>query len=167
MAPTSREGRGVTTPVTLSWREVRYAALVGVDVRLYNMSQRHTERWRAPLDETWQREVTGAIAEYAVAKVLDRHWSTAGKSHGRGDVGDLEVRATERTDGSLILHPSDPDDAPFVLVVGCPPTLGIAGWLRGGEGKVDRWWRTDVRSPAYFVPQSALRPLAELVEVRS
>lgn len=74
-----------------------------------------------------------------------------------GDVGAIQVRSTKHRSGCLILHPSDPDRACFVLLLNESPTFRFAGWLWGAEGKQSWWWREDVRHPAYFVPQGRLR----------
>jgi hypothetical protein len=52
-----------------------------------------------------------------------------------------EVRATRRENGCLIVRDNDADDRQFVLVVGDPPVVRIAGYLRGGDAKRDKWLR--------------------------
>jgi hypothetical protein len=34
--------------------------------------------------------------------------------------------------------------------------------MRAQEGKIEKYWKEGVRSPAFFVPQSALHPILEL-----
>lgn len=120
--------------------------------------------------EAWAADITGALSEMAVSVGLKLPWNDPIRAprqrnaDGDRDVGDFEVRSTTRERGSLILYPKDADDAPFILVTGQLPTFELRGWVYGHEGKQERFWRTDVRSPAFFVPQSALKPLGDLQE---
>lgn len=112
----------------------------------------------------WEGHIHGAAAEMGVAKYLDRFWSPL--SAGRlgdipGDVSDgIQVRSTERMDGSLIVHPEDHDEHRFYLALTYKlPTVVIVGSILGGHAKHPDYWRTEgVRHPAYFVPQDALNP---------
>jgi hypothetical protein len=97
-----------------------------------------------------------------------------------GDLGvpGLQVRHTALEYGRLPLHPTtrtdgragDADDHLFTLVRGLPADLELAGWCLGREGKIERWWRTDIPYPCYLVPTSELRPVdrewRELLEAR-
>jgi len=110
----------------------------------------------------WCISIDGNAAEMAVAKVIDRYWTptTVDQRHG-GDVGGLEIRSTQRSDGSLILHPDDPNDREFVLVTGRAPDLTIVGTISAENGKRREFWREPpvVRHGAFFVPQAALMSL--------
>lgn len=83
------------------------------------------------------------------------------------DAGDIEggisVRWTDLGHGSLIVHEDEVDELIAVLVVGIPPDHRIAGWLTVAEAKLAGRWRTDVRHPAFFVPQRQLRAIEELL----
>lgn len=114
----------------------------------------------------------GACAELAVAFGLGvawdgqylplekwERWRLCGT-----DVSGVEVRSTTHATGSLILHPKDKDEAPFVLVT-CPerPLYRLVGWCWGREGKRPSLWRdVGYGRPCYYVKQRLLRPLAEL-----
>jgi hypothetical protein len=39
------------------------------------------------------------------------------------------------------------------------PRFSIVGRIRASDGKQPQWWRADVRSPAYFIPQHVLEAL--------
>lgn len=78
-------------------------------------------------------------------------------------IGDVEVRTAPRDHHKLIVHFEETDDRKHVLVVGQRPQFTIVGWLRGREAARDEWiesWREGGHS--FFVPQSALHPIAEL-----
>lgn len=121
-----------------------------------------------PLGPEAQRkwDAESAVAEALVARTLDREWLSDGLVPDKVDVGDvaggLSVRWTERPNGSLILHPEDPDELIGVLVVGVAPEQRVAGWIPVADGKREELWRTDVRYPAFFVPQRLLRTIEEL-----
>lgn len=146
-------------------------ACAAVDLRLLKMSRgRHKELFSPPADGGWQREIEGVLGELVVASVFGVYWRGAADDGSEGqpdDVDGMQVRATPRLDGCLIVHRKDLDDAPFILVCGIPPTFTIPGWLTGAAAKQLRWWRNDVRSPAYFVPQSELHPIEQLIAQRT
>lgn len=116
----------------------------------------------AKLDEY---DILGACSELVVARHKNRYptgllFSLAKVSppQGMADVGDnIQVRATPREDGSLIVHDQDPNDHVFYLVTGTPPVLTIRGWMIGGDAKQEDWKRNPHNKiPSYFVPQEAL-----------
>lgn len=109
-----------------------------------------------------ERHVEGCRAEIAFAKAANVYWTSPGAQADKGDVGRYEVRSTDRAGGSLILHPKDPDRV-FVLVVAKTPVLfDVVGWIYASAGKAKRFWRDDVRHPAFFVPPRMLAPLERL-----
>ncbi len=147
--------------VQLTWSEIQLGALVGATRHLLRLRDGAQNRYTngAPLNG-WQIHVEGALGEMAVAKAFDLFWSGDVGQPGRGDIGNsLEVRTTATLDGHLILHPSDPDDSIYWLVVGKNGAYTIVGWIQGIDGKQEWYWRTrGVRHPAYFVPSESLHP---------
>jgi hypothetical protein len=158
------------TVITLTLSEVRLAALSGTDQVLRSWHDGGTERWGDDPDTVWQRAITGRIGELAVAKHEGIHW--LGVDYDRrhlGDVADLEVRSTTRPNGCLITHEADPPERIYVLAITqrparrrAPLTVRLAGWMAGADTRRPEWWRTDVQTPAWFVPQHALHPIEEL-----
>jgi hypothetical protein len=145
--------------VELTEEEMRVAAGVGVERRLRALARHRAHRWEWNGEGVWAIDILAAGAEEAVAKLLGRYWTDTADPDSAGDVGDrTQVRWTPRNDGCLILHPEDPDDHYFFLVIGVMPVYTIAGYIRAGAGKQDAYWRADLPRPAYFVPQTALRP---------
>lgn len=145
--------------VTLTPGECRSAAYVGVNRRLDSMAWGRPEVHGAVAGgDYWTVDVEAAAAELAVAKVLNVHWTGLdGPDKDTGDVAGAQVRHTRRMDGSLICHPRDDDADRFVLVIGAMPDFRIAGWMWGREAKDQRFWRTNVPRPAFFVPSGELR----------
>lgn len=145
--------------ITLTPSEMILASHVGFLRQVKSVREDRPDRYGCPPDEGWQRAIEGACAEAAVAKALNRWWSGTIGLLREADVGKVvQVRSTFREDGALILHEDDKDDSPYVLTVGLAPDYRLVGWLLGREGKLPQYWRTDVRHPAYFVPQSVLHP---------
>lgn len=110
----------------------------------------------------WDVAIESCGSEFAVARYTGLFWHSLSKyPHSLpGDVGHLQVRHTQHEDGHMIVHDRDKDHDPFILVTGSIPKLTLRGWLYGKDCKKPEYYRTEgVRHPAYFVPQSELKPL--------
>ena len=120
------------------------------------------------------RDIQGAEAELAVSRALNLPWDgkwlpipewDQWKHHGN-DVGKLEIRSTDRATGRLILHPSDKDHSPYLLVLShARPVYKLIGWVYGADGKRNEYWRTNVPRPCYMVPQEELKAMEELLDI--
>lgn len=144
--------------VALSDTELLLGALLGVMKRHRSLAAGHRARYGHTGLNAWEDQITGAMGEIVLAKALDCFPKLANGPDYRGDVGRFEVRTTSRPDGSLIVYSNDHDERLYVLVCGSGPTYEIAGAMPGREAKQARYWRTDVRHPAYFVPRQDLSP---------
>jgi len=111
--------------------------------------------------EIWDPDLIGALGEAAVASVLDVYWRPG--SLGDRDVARYEVRSTTHERGGLILHESDEDGVAYICAIVRGPEVTLAGWLVGGQGKVTRYWRSDLPRPCYLVPQEELFDIDDLV----
>ena len=116
----------------------------------------HGGRSMRPMRERWADGIHGCLAELALAGMLGRAWTPGGMHISHGDVGLLEVRATEHRDGHLIVYEDDPSDAIYVLMIGHYPRFRCAGCLAGHAAKFHEWWRADKDPPSFWIPQSAL-----------
>jgi hypothetical protein len=151
--------------VSLSWEWVERAAVIGIKRQVENLQRSRPDAHGCQRDLGWQVHIDGACGEAAVAKYTRTRWNgNLGRLKAK-DVGALQVRTSSRQSGRLILHPDDPDDDAYVLVLGSAPRYRLAGWIFGHEGKQQEWWEdpTGYR-PAFFVPQSAMHPM-DLLEV--
>jgi hypothetical protein len=102
-------------------------------------------------------DIEGAAGEMAVAKLANIYWNGNMGNLKAADVGRLQVRTRSRDYYDLILHPTDPDDSAFILVVGKAPRFRIVGWIVARDGKLQKWWKDPAGNrPAFFVPQSEL-----------
>lgn len=143
--------------ITLTPEECRLAIVVGTERNLGNVLQGRQHR-HGYAGGGWSIHIEGAAAELAYSKFRDRYWTgaLADSPVHTGDVGLVEIRSTARPDGALIIHRTDHDERPYVLVTGRMPTVRLVGWLYGAEAKRDEFWRTDTGRPAFFAPQSEL-----------
>lgn len=153
----------MSVQVVLTPGECRIAAYTGVNRRLEAMAASRVEVYgKAAGGAYWETDLEAAAAELALAKALGVHWcGMDGPDKDTGDVAGAQVRHTKRENGSLICHDRDADDHRFVLVTGSMPAFTVRGWILGGDAKDKRFWRDRpaVPRPAFFVPQSALKPL--------
>jgi len=155
--------------LTLTSSEMFQAAVAGILRRLDALKRSRTMPNGTPSESglnQWNVEIESCAAEMLVAKRVNQFWHalSAAPTTLPGDVGRLQVRHTTRGNGCLILHPEDGDDVPFILVTGAYPDLRIIGWIMGRDGKHPRHWcAPNHRRLAYFVPQSQLQPMDELV----
>lgn len=149
--------------MTITPREFTAAVEVGAQ-RLAASAEaghNHASTYQRGYLERLQQETIGACGELAFCKALGRFWSPSVNTfHSVADVGsNVEVRATTRDDGALIVRDNDALDRWFVLITGEPPNLTVRGCIRGDQARRPEW----VRDPhghrlAWFVPQHALRP---------
>jgi hypothetical protein len=109
----------------------------------------------------WGVDIEGALGEMAFAKYRDTYWSGAADFR-EGDVGDTEVRTTKHRGGSLLLYPTSENDKRFALMIGSIGVYRVAGWIRGKDGKQQKYWREMGQGSgrcAFMVPQDELKPV--------
>jgi len=151
--------------VTLTDEQLDQGRALAARRRARNASAGHVHRWNAARGADFDE--VGTLAELAVACAFGIEWPTPGDYQARGgDVGGIEVRATTRMNGRLILHPDDAPDRPYVLVLADSPVFVLAGFYLPGDGLPDDWW-AEYRpgGGAYYVPRTRLRAMHELREL--
>lgn len=154
--------------VTLTAAECLQAAMVGVTRQITNLRDGRQDAYGAQKDLGWQLHLEGACGEMAFAKYAGIYWSGALGNLSADDVGEFQIRTATRPTDSLILHPKDPDDRIFVLLIGTAPTYQLRGWIHARDGKNTRYWRDPLGNrAAFFVPQSALKPMRQLFSGRA
>jgi hypothetical protein len=147
--------------ITLSASEMMLAAQAGVMRTVQNLVQGTVGAHGSETND-WSMSIEGALAEWAASKALGIHWPGKGQMRG-ADAGNLQIRSTRNPAGSLILHRGDRDEDLFILMVGQASQWEPKGWIRAASGKQGQFWRTDIRSPAFLVPQSELMPMVDLI----
>ncbi len=121
-----------------------------------------------------EADTQGCKAELAASKALSipwtgkffeiEEWKKLRSAGPIDDIGKLQVRSTRYNSGSLLLHRTDKDDDVFILVIANDPEYTLAGWIAAKDGKQEKWWHdVGYKRPCFFVPQSALKPMTELV----
>jgi hypothetical protein len=162
--------------VTLTPDECEHAIRVG---RARHAEHESAGRRDAKVDARAGERVhiQGALAEKAVAVALKLDWDGEFKrldeweewrKHG-GDVGGgLEVKATDRLAGSLLLQKHNESDNAFVLVLtlrSAYPTMFLVGWKFGEEIRQDIFWDRDMPRPCWRVAQTSLRAVRSLARM--
>lgn len=128
----------------------------------------HASTYKRTYSERLKQEVIGACGEIALCKAMGWYWSpTVNTFHYIADVkADIEVRATEESDGSLIFRDNDHDDRWYVLVTGVAPNFIVRGRIKGSDCKRDEWLRNPHgHRQSFFVPQGALSALPTKVQL--
>ena len=145
--------------VDLTLDEMTTAGIVGLRRHIRDLKLGHHHNWHGDDTDGWDNDIVGAMAEQAVARVLNRYWAggSARPDYG-GDVdGHWEVRWTKHPKGHLLVHPDDHDVRPYVLVTGLPPRLDVVGSMKGRDAKDAKYWKelTPGR-PAFCVPYAVV-----------
>ena len=150
-------------PVRLSTWRLLTGAIVGVERCCQALMEEREPQHGADPESLWQLHVEGALGESAYFQFRGASkLPTVGVYKGEHDAGKAEVRTRSRHDWELIVRQRDPIDAFYVLVTGSYGDYLIHGYISGEEARQDQWVKTHGgRSPAWFVPQSALTPFPE------
>ncbi|MEM4382422.1 MAG: hypothetical protein QXX19_09365 [Candidatus Caldarchaeum sp.] len=146
-----------TLTVTLTDEEI-FLAMTHAVVRYTNRIRANSKPVNKQ-ERSLEADAVGAVSELAVAKALNKFFPAGFRET---DVGEYEVRATTRKDGSLIIRERDSSAKRYILAIVDLPRVIIAGYVWGWDAKKPEYWRAPNGRPgAYFVPQSALRPLED------
>jgi len=109
----------------------------------------------------------GAAGEVAVASYLGLKEHLFKETEAKRDSDDLpgiDVKTRSKASYDLIVQRQSDPDRKFVLVTIESQQTLIHGWCYGREGMKEIYWADPARGrPAYFVPQSALRPMETLL----
>lgn len=150
--------------IKLTPQEMMSAATIGAMRQLQNLRASRQDAYGASERSGWQYHIEGAMGECAVAKALNLYWNGNLGNLQATDVGELEVRTSSYKGGMLALHPKDKNVSIFIHVNGVNGKYKIHGWCYGKEGKKDIYWNDlfNNKRPAFFVPNSILKPIEEL-----
>ena len=150
----------------LTGSEMNLAAIAGVQRALDAVRRGRKGRYGAENGAGFDYDVCGCIGELAVAKHLNRYWNGNFLDLDAADVDrDYQVRAS-LFDGprcGMFLHSPDKDHQPFIGCFVRLPSVWVMGWVFGREGKLDPYWRADLKRPAFVVPYPDLHPISSLV----
>lgn len=151
--------------VNLEWYEISRAALVGVS-RNVEALRKGLQNTRPISESDWHIHILGACGEVAFAKATNRYWSGSVNTFKTGgDIGGhIQIRTRSKSNYDLIVRDNDNDNDIFVLVTGGPAEFDVKGYMRASDAKAEKYkanWGN--YGEAYFVPQSELRPIRDLV----
>jgi hypothetical protein len=144
--------------VKLTLCEMLMACVVGITRNLHNIKDKTPHAYGANDSNNWQINIEGALAECALAKALNVFWSSGKKR--APDVGIDDCRCTPCESGHLIIHREDDSKRKYYLLTGRNGKYNIRGWMRGEDAQDEKYWgdKANNNRPAFFVPQSDLRP---------
>lgn len=162
---------GTTVIVTFDKDAIQHAASKANERRSSARSKNRRQAYfiEGTKWDSLDTEVQSMMAEYAVARYFDQDdWEPIMHRPDRDD-GDvvvgkvpIEVKSTDKPHGCLPLKEDETRNRPYVLTIVSGNVVKIVGWEMAQNCKKQQWWRSDVRYPAYFVPQDALRSISLL-----
>jgi hypothetical protein len=150
--------------VKLPWSQVYLAACGGICLRLKSLQAGMKDTHPNAAADGWTYQIEGVAGEMAFCAAMGIFYPMRVGAVREADVLGVEVRTMRCHDWDLKVKLDAGDDAPHALVTGRIPDFQVHGWVYGKEAKRAEWLR-DFQGrgqPAYYVPQSALRPLDEL-----
>jgi hypothetical protein len=144
--------------IQLTWSELTMGALAGIMRQIRAIRHGWKDQHGYGGEDGWSIHIEGACAELAVAKAMNLHWGGHVHTFRReGDLGDIEIRSTDKPHGCLIVRQDDDPNRLFVLVRGRAPTYDVAGAIHGKDAMKERHLRAPAgRPPAYFIPAEDL-----------
>jgi len=144
------------TETTLTGFELFTGAMVGVRRHIDCISNNRKTHVVNVLN-AWHRNIEGALAELAYAKMAGRYYNFSVNTFTSApDVGNVDIRYSANDTAHLIVYDIDNDDSPYALIIGEAPTYRFAGWILGRDAKQPDYWRGDVKTPSYWIPQTGL-----------
>ena len=167
----------------MEWHEVAMASRVGLSRQVNALAKGKAESSGRDRSPGWNHHIEGACGECAVAKYLNLFWSGSIDTYKLGgDIGpSLQVRTRSCCwyDHKIRMDPGsgDRDTDVFILATGRAPVYHLVGWCLASairayvrshmKAGVHHWIKDygDRKSPAIFVPHSALREMSELREI--
>lgn len=108
----------------------------------------------------WDTHIEGALAEIAVAKMLNLWIDPGLDKFGAADVGEWHVRSSRHAKAHLRIEQYE-KEGKYLLALGEFDSWRIAGWMDAEEARNEKYlkqMRPD-RDPAYWVPAEELHAL--------
>lgn len=144
--------------VTLSLEEIEMAALIGCKRAAESKLAGRKDKFPVINNSFWDIDVEGAMAEMAYCKYRNKFWTGSVNTFKQADCGvRTQIRSTSHQNGRLIIRNDDDDSHFYVLIVGKCPTYSIIGWIKGLDGKKQKYQSSPNNGPpAFFIPQTDL-----------
>jgi hypothetical protein len=118
-------------------------------------------------DKALEVHLLGAAGEMAVASYMglkEHLYAEREARRGSDDLpGGIDVKTRSKHKYDLLVQRRSDPAKKFVLVTIENQKTLLHGWCYGSEAMDEKYWADPARGrPAYFVPQSALRPMESL-----
>jgi hypothetical protein len=118
-------------------------------------------------DKALEVHLLGAAGEMAVASYMglkEHLYAEREARRGSDDLpGGIDVKTRSKHKYDLLVQRRSDPGKKFVLVTIENQKTLLHGWCYGSEAMDEKYWADPARGrPAYFVPQSALRPMESL-----
>jgi hypothetical protein len=109
--------------------------------------------------KAYQISYIGAKGELAFCHLIGVRWMETVNTFKAPDWGEtVQVRSRTKAWHDLIIRSDDSDDCVYVLMHVDGIKVTFKGWIKGRDGKQEKWSRRHGSRPsAFFVPQSELR----------
>ena len=147
--------------VSLTKEEMQTAVHGGIDHRIdaifKDQAPRSVQAYH--LQHWWNTHITGALAEYAVSKLLDYEWQWT--KNPVYDVGRYQVRSTENPDGRLLVNTHDDPTHNFIFCKVRDNRVLIEGWITGSEVIANN---NELFPNCYAIETYRLYPITDLPE---
>lgn len=146
-----------STALNAAWLRIITSAASGLN---------HKSTYQRPMVRRIHEEFIGACGEIAVAKSAGVFFLPSVNTFHRVPdfLSDYEVRSTDLPDGSLIVRDNDDDNRRYILATVVDDVVNLVGWIKGKDAKKQEWLRDPGgRRPSWFVPQSHLMPIEEVL----
>ncbi len=147
--------------ITLTIREISYAARNGVDRVMQTMEDGHGWTSNYNRDAKWDDSISGSLGELAAAKFLDKFPKGFGNRN-EDDLSGWEVRTIKDSTRNLIVKLDEAKrDRNFLLVLNSMPDFYMVGWISTQDPEFKRIIPKSLsysRPPVYLVDKSILKP---------
>ena len=152
--------------ITLNKNQLKVGARTGSFRHIESLEKGLKHKHGKPEDKNWEDHIEGACGEYAAALALREIYEPTVNTFKAPDLlSGYQVRTRSRHYYDLIVRKNDSDDEIFILVTGQAPNYVVRGWLHGCDAKKEEWFKDyGNRPPAYFVPESELHSIEELIK---
>jgi len=149
--------------VILTKDELEFAYNIGSRRHIESILKKLQNKHGASPERSLDIHVAGALGELAFAKALDKFYIGHVNTFSKPDVGKYQIRYTKMKPPQLIIRKTDNNNEVFVSVSGEDDTFYINGWLKGIDGKQDKYIRNPYnRGEAYFIPVEDLYTMETL-----
>jgi hypothetical protein len=117
--------------ITLNPDEIQYGANVGI-MRSMDSIRGGFNKPSFYQKRDWNVDIEGALAEMAMAKMLNVYWDGHIKSFKNADIdGQFQIKSTNHRNGSLVFRPADKEVYTYILVITDCPHYTIVGGISG------------------------------------